>query len=178
MRDTVWFVQEKHNVTEGGFALLTLLVSFYLFFLAGYSLLAIVSPIWPLLTLCYWRKHWPTFASVGLFWLVGLCLDIGSAAIIGSYALSYLMAYCVVTVVQRAGALTKQMKKAKRGYAEALFVLIVVFIFQLTDLSIQWGVGELHFSWLYFTPTLFSALLWPWFVLFVRFFHRFFKEGV
>ena len=170
MRETVWFVEDKHHFAEGAFALLTLLMAFYLFFLFSYSSFGIVAPAWPLMTLLYWRRKWPKFSNLGLFWFVGLLLDLSSQAVLGGYALSLLLVYCFASQMQKSRVISKNM------YVESFFVLLMVFIFQSVYLVIQWSVGTLHFSFFYFTQTLLSALLWPWFVVFLQFFHRFFKK--
>lgn len=171
MRETVWFVEDKHNFAEGAFALLTFLIAFYLFFLSCYSLLGVVAPAWPLMTLLYWRKNWPKLSNLSMFWGVGLLLDLVSQSVLGGYALSLLLVYWIVSQMQKSKATSKNV------YVESFFVLLMVFVFQGVYLAVQWSIGSLHFSFLYFTQTIISALLWPWFVLFLQFFHRFFKAG-
>lgn len=171
MRETIWFAEDKHNIAELGFACLTFLVAFYLFFLSYYSLLGVVAPAWPLMTLLYWRKKWPAFSNLMLFWWVGLLLDLMSSSILGGYALALLVVYCLV----------KQTSKAKRAqqsiYRESFWVFWMVLVFQGVYWIVQWSVGSLHFSALYLSQAVLSALLWPWFFIFLRFLHRFFKQG-
>ncbi len=171
MRETVWFSENKHTVMEAGFVVLSLMVSVYLFFLPGYALLGLASPVWPVMTLFYWQKRWPGFANLWLFWLVGLCLDLVSSSIIGAQALALVLAYAVASLQREAKSNSRNL------YTETLRLLLMVLVFQLVCFVVQESMGSLHFSILYFIPTLLSTLLWPWFRMLLQFFHRFFKRG-
>lgn len=171
MRETVWFSQHKHTPTEACFVVLSFLGSFYLLFLPCYSLVDVVSPAWPLMVLFYWRKHWPQFASLWVFWCIGLLLDLLSSPIIGAQALALVVVYGVMSLIGGAKLTSQNL------YSQALWVFLLVFIFQWVCLIVLWGAGSLHFSILYFTQTLLSAFLWPWFAMFLGWVHRFFRRG-
>jgi rod shape-determining protein MreD len=171
MRETVWFSESKHTVAEVGFAVLSFFISFYLLFLP-YNLIGVASPAWPLMTLFYWLKPWPRLANLTVFWGVGFLWDILSSSVIGVHALALVIVYWLVSLMG------SRRMASKHSYSGAFFILLMVFVFQVICCLVQWSVGGLAFSILYFTQTLLSALLWPWFVMVLKFFHQFCRRGV
>lgn len=152
----------------GGIVLLSLLAAFMLTTLPLPEDLRILRPDWVLLVLIYWSMALPHRVGVGFAWMAGLLTDVLSGLLLGQHAL----AYCIVIY------LTLKLHQRLRLYPlwqQALSVLVLLSLGQLMLLWINGMIGRPVHSWLYWMPSLFGALLWPFLFLFLRGLRRAFR---
>lgn len=125
-------------------------------------------PEWTVLVLIYWCLALPHRVSVGYGWLVGLCVDVLSGALLGQHALGFaVIAYLVVKLHQRL--------RVFPIWQQALSVMVFVALEQLLVLWVQGMIGMARESWTYWLPSIVSGLLWPWMFLLLRRLRRRFR---
>lgn len=125
-------------------------------------------PEWTVLVLIYWCLALPHRVSVGYGWLVGLCVDVLSGALLGQHALGFaVIAYLVVKLHQRL--------RVFPIWQQALSVMVFVALEQLLVLWVQGMIGMARESWTYWLPSIVSGLLWPWTFLLLRRLRRRFR---
>lgn len=118
-------------------------------------------PEWTTLVLVYWCMALPSRVNVGVGWLVGLMVDVASGNLLGQHAL----ALSVVAFV------TVKVHKQIRVYPlwqQALSVFVMVALSQLLAVWVKGIIGEAPDTWLYWMPSVTSALLWPWVFVVLR----------
>lgn len=125
-------------------------------------------PEWTVLVLIYWCLALPHRVNVGYGWLVGLCVDVLSGALLGQHALGFaVIAYLVVKLHQRL--------RVFPIWQQALSVMVFVALEQLLVLWVQGMIGMARESWTYWLPSIVSGLLWPWMFLLLRRLRRRFR---
>lgn len=125
-------------------------------------------PEWTALVLIYWCLALPHRVNVGYGWLVGLCVDVLSGALLGQHALGFaVIAYLVVKLHQRL--------RVFPIWQQALSVMVFVALEQLLVLWVQGMIGMARESWTYWLPSIVSGLLWPWMFLLLRRLRRRFR---
>lgn len=125
-------------------------------------------PEWTVLVLIYWCLALPHRVNVGYGWLVGLCVDVLSGALLGQHALGFaVIAYLVVKLHQRL--------RVFPIWQQALSVMVFVALEQLLVLWVQGMIGMARESWTYWLPSIVSGLLWPWTFLLLRRLRRRFR---
>ena len=125
-------------------------------------------PEWVTLVLIYWCMALPSRISIGWAWVAGLLLDVTLGNLLGLHALS-------LTVV---AFLTIKLYQRIRVYPlgqQALAILILVAMSQLLNLWVKGIIGTPPNSWLYWLPSVTSALLWPWLFIIMRGARRHFR---
>ncbi len=111
-------------------------------------------PEWVALVLIYWCIATPTKVNIGVAWLAGLSIDVLTGTLLGQHALA-------LSIV---AFFTVKLHKQIRVYPlwqQALSVFILVALGQLVIVSIQGIIGEAPKSWLYWAPSVTSAMIWP-----------------
>lgn len=125
-------------------------------------------PAWVLMILIYWSMLKPYRVNVGIAWFTGLILDVLNGTLLGEHAL----ALTVVTY------LVVRMHTQLRMYPllqQGLWIFLFVMIYQFILFCIQGFLGELPRSWLYWSSSVTSMLLWPWVFVLMRDYRRRYK---
>lgn len=113
-------------------------------------------PDWLGLTLIYWCVSTPQRVGVFHGFVLGLLLDLIEGSPLGQNALMLsLLAYLSLLVYQR-----------MRAYAlvqQAVLVLVLLGIAQLTEQWLRTIFGPFSINLAFLLPALIGAILWPWF---------------
>jgi len=118
-------------------------------------------PEWVTLVLIYWCIATPTKVNIGIAWLAGLCIDVLTGSLLGQHALGL----AVVAFV--AVKLHKQIRVYPL-WQQALSVFTLIALDQLLVVWVKGIVGESPQSWIYWAPSITSAIIWPWIFVFLR----------
>jgi rod shape-determining protein MreD len=122
-------------------------------------------PAWVMMVLIYWVMMMPQHVNVGTAWTVGIILDVLNGTLLGEHALALVVVtYFVV-----------RMHSQLRMYPvlqQAIWVLLFVFLYQFVLFCVQGFLGELPKTWLYWSSSATSMLLWPWVYTIMRDFRR------
>lgn len=137
-----------------GFVALTLVVALLLNLLPLSGLALALRPDFLAVALLYWCIHGPRYVGVGIAWLMGLTMDVGDATLFGQHALAYaFLAYAAEYLRRRVLRFPLWQQAAQvavlLALCSALILLIRVF-----------GGAPLP-GWMFFTPSLTGAALWP-----------------
>jgi rod shape-determining protein MreD len=117
--------------------------------------LAPFRPEWPAMVLIYWCLALPQRVGVGIGWSVGLTVDVLRGALLGQHALGY------AVIAFLALKLHRQIRVFPI-WQQALIVMVFIALHQLLVLWVLGMIGKSQGSFIYWLPTLSSALLWPW----------------
>jgi len=118
-------------------------------------------PEWVALVLIYWCIATPTKVNIGIAWISGLCIDVLTGTLLGQHAL----ALAVIAFV--AVKLHKQIRVYPL-WQQALSVFTMIALGQLLIVWIKGIVGESPQTWVYWAPSITSAIIWPWVFVFLR----------
>ncbi len=125
-------------------------------------------PEWVTLVVIYWCLALPNRVNIGFAWLAGFFVDVLTGTLMGQHAL----AMAVVAFV------TVKLHKQIRVYPlwqQALSVFTMVALGQLLVVWIKGIIGESPQSWLYWSPSVTSAIVWPWVFMMLRSIRRRYK---
>ena len=146
----------------GSIILITFLLAMVLAIIPMPDWARYMRPEWAVLVLIYWCLALPTRVNVLSGWTVGLCLDVLYGSLLGQHA----MALAIV-----AWAVTK-MHQQIRVYPLWQQALVVFMFVALNQLMVVWVKGIIGQSpdspWLYWLPSVTSAILWPWLFIMMR----------
>jgi rod shape-determining protein MreD len=112
-------------------------------------------PAWVLMVLIYWSMTFPYRVNVGTAWMVGIILDVLNGTLLGEHALALTL---VIYFVLR-------MYSQLRMYPviqQALWVFLFVLLYQFVLFCVQGFLGALPRTWLYWSSSATSMILWPW----------------
>lgn len=124
-------------------------------------------PAWVMLVVTYWAMVAPYQVSVGTAWIVGILLDVLNGTLLGEHALALTI---VTYFVVRLHAQLRMYPMLQQG----LWIFLFTLFYQLVLYCIQGIIGELPKTWLYWSCSITSMLLWPWiFVILRDYRHRF-----
>lgn len=119
-------------------------------------------PEWPLLVLLYWILAWPERYGIIVAAFVGFCQDNLTGSLIGQH----MLAYAVVAAVFWSGSRRIRMFNV---WHQAMLVGVLLLLSQLLQYwlviltrTVEPAIGML------LLPALTGALLWPWFMIFLR----------
>lgn len=118
-------------------------------------------PDWVTLVLIYWVMATPTKIGVTTAWVAGLLLDVSYGTLMGQHAVGLVL---VVYVIH----LQHQRLRVASLLQQAIVIFFLLLLKQLLTLWVDGMLGRAPGSWLYFMPTITSALLWPWTYLILR----------
>jgi len=118
-------------------------------------------PEWVALVLIYWCIAIPTKVNIGVAWIAGLFIDVLTGTLLGQHAL----ALAVIAFV--AVKLHKQIRVYPL-WQQALSVFTMIALGQLLIVWIKGIVGESPQTWIYWAPSITSAIIWPWVFVFLR----------
>lgn len=146
----------------------TLLAGFILTILPMPDWTVWLRPAWILLVLIYWTMLVPHRVNVGVAWLVGLFLDVLNGTLLGEHALAMALP---IYLVARMHSRLNMFPLLQQG----LIVFFLVLVYQFTLFCIQGFLGQLPNTWLYWSSSVISMLLWPWVVSIIGHFRRRFR---
>ena len=156
--------------TQNSFFLIlaTVVVAFLLTLLPMPGWTVWLRPAWVLMILIYWAMMEPERVNVGVAWIVGIFLDVLEGTLLGEHALALtIVVYFVV-----------RMHAQLRMYSilqQALWVFLFSLLYQVILFCTQGVIGDLPKTWLYWSSSLTTMLLWPWVFIILRDYHRRFK---
>jgi rod shape-determining protein MreD len=138
----------------GAVIALTFVVAMMLTIMPLPEALRVFRPDWTLLVLVYWALALPLRIGVGIGWLVGIFQDVLTGSLLGQHALSYsVVAYLTLKLHQRI--------RLYPLWQQALSVLVLLTLGQLLILWVNGMIGRPIRSWLYWSPSVFGAAVWP-----------------
>jgi rod shape-determining protein MreD len=145
------------NTDESSFltVIITLIVAFILTLLPMPSWAVWLRPAWVLMTLTYWAMMMPEHVSVGTAWISGIFLDVLEGTLLGEHAFALTV---VIYFVVRMASRLRMFPLVQQG----LSIFLLVLLYQFILFCIQGFLGALPSSWLYWSASLTSMLLWPW----------------
>jgi len=111
-------------------------------------------PVWVLLIMLYWTTVVPNRAGIKLAWGIGLALDGLHGSLLGEHALAYLLTIYLANLI-------RNQILASPLWLQALMVLLLLLIYQLTIYLVQGFAGQIISSWQYWLASLTSATFWP-----------------
>lgn len=118
-------------------------------------------PEWVTLVLVYWCLALPSRVNVGVGWLVGLFVDVITGNLLGQHALSLaVVAFVTVKVHTQV--------RVYPLWQQALSVFVLVALSQLLVVWVKGIIGQAPESWVYWAPSVTSAVLWPWVYIVMR----------
>ncbi len=141
--------------------IVTVLVSFILAIIPLPDWIIEFRPEWVTLVLIYWTITSPAKVGVTVAWCAGLLLDVSYGTLMGQHAIGMVL---VIYVIHQ----QHQRLRVASLLQQALLILLLIFVKQLLTLWVDGMLGRAPDSWLYFMPTITSALLWPWIHLILR----------
>lgn len=118
-------------------------------------------PDWVTLVLIYWAMASPSKIGVTVAWFTGLLLDASYGTLLGQQTLGLVL---VIYVIH----LQHQRLRVASLLQQAIVVFFLLLMKHLLTLWVDGMLGRATDSWLYFMPTITSALLWPWIFLILR----------
>lgn len=127
-------------------------------------------PAWVLMVLIYWSIILPYHVNVGTAWFVGILLDVLNGTLLGEHALALTI---VVYFVSRMHAQLRMYPILQ----QAIWVFLFVLLYQFILFCIQGVIGDLPKTWLYWSSSVTSMLLWPWVFIILRDYRRRFKTA-
>lgn len=155
---------ESERMRSWGFVL-SLIAAYYFSVLPMPLWAELWRPEWVALVLIYWIFLLPHRVGIFTAWFVGLGLDVLKGVTLGQHALSLsLLAFF-------AGLLHRRVRFFP-AWQQALVVMMLVGIHMVAVRVVQSSVSSVLEGVGYWLPCLVSALIWPWFSVFLGFFHR------
>ncbi len=147
---------------------LTLLAALFLTVLPLPEWLRPFRPEWATLVVIYWCLALPVRVNIGVAWVMGLTVDVLTGTLLGQHALA--MAIVAFFTVR----LHKQIRVYPL-WQQSLSVFTLVALGQLLVVWIRGIAGDSPDSWLYWGPSLTSAIVWPVVFVFLRDIRRKFR---
>jgi rod shape-determining protein MreD len=153
---------------QGGWVIfVTVLVAFFLQALPLPDMLAVARPEWVLLVMIYWTLALPHRPMLFSVWVVGLFQDVLQSSVLGLHALVFLIVIAVALRFYQRIRVASLLNQALMVFAALIFCQ---FLFLWAYSLNGYAVG----SWLYWLPSVISALFWAPVCLFLRFLHKYF----
>ncbi len=141
--------------------LITIIVAFMLAIMPLPGWMVEFRPDWVTLVLIYWAMTLPTKIGVTMAWFTGLLLDVNYGSLMGQHAIGMVLVIYVIHLQH------KRLRVASL-LQQAIVIFFLLLLKQLLTLWVNGMLGRAPDSWLYFMPTITSALLWPWIYLILR----------
>jgi len=118
-------------------------------------------PDWVTLVLIYWTMAFPANIGVTIAWCVGLMLDVSHGALLGQHALGLVLVIYVIHSQHQRLRVASLVQQA----------IVIFFLLLMKQAIVLWVSGIMGYppdSWLYFMPSITSALFWPWVYIILR----------
>ncbi len=146
---------ETYRNRKGFIVPLSFLIAFVLTLLPMPTWAVWLRPAWVLMVLVYWTIAMPERVNVGIAFITGIFLDVLEDTLLGEHALALII---VVYLVSRTYTQLRMFPLIQQG----ITLFFLVLLYQLILFCIQGFLGALPTSWLYWSCSLTSMLLWPW----------------
>ncbi len=118
-------------------------------------------PEWVVMVLIYWVMVIPHRINMITAWSLGLCIDVLNGTLLGEHALALtLVAYFVDRMHMR----LRMFPLLQQGF----IVFFLVLLYQFVIYCVQGFIGQLPNTWLYWSASVTSMLLWPWVFSIIR----------
>jgi len=118
-------------------------------------------PSWVLMILVFWLLLFPNYINLGVFWVVGMLMDLLTGTLLGQHAFIYVgIAYFVIRFLSRLTLFSL--------YQQSFIWILISFVYFLIQYLVMGMVGQLPHTLQYWMPILINAILWPWLFLFLR----------
>ncbi|NIN36441.1 MAG: rod shape-determining protein MreD [Gammaproteobacteria bacterium] len=118
-------------------------------------------PAWVAMVLIYWCMALPNKVNIGVAWIAGIIMDVLQGTLLGQNALGLvLLAFITIKVHQRIRMFPL--------IQQALFVMVLILLYQLMSLWVRGLMGVPPRTWTYWTPAITSMVLWPWLFIILR----------
>jgi rod shape-determining protein MreD len=131
----------------------SLLLAFICLLLPWSGFALTIRPDFLLLVIIFWLIRAPNLCNVGTAWFAGLLMDLATGGIFGQYALAYTVTAFFAVMYQRRLVLYS-------GTQQLVYVIILLFIAQITLLILKIFAGAHFIGWTYFLPSITGVLLW------------------
>lgn len=118
-------------------------------------------PAWVLMMLIYWAITTPEQVNVGIAWICGIFLDMLEGTILGEHALAFVV---IIYLVTRMYTRLRMFPILQQSFS----IFLLVLLYQCIIFCIQGFIGSLPNSWLFWSSSVTSMLLWPWLLSFLR----------
>ena len=118
-------------------------------------------PDWVTLVLIYWTMALPASIGVTVAWFAGLMLDVSHGALLGQHALGLVLVIYIIHAQHQRLRVASMLQQS----------MVIFFLLLLKQALVLWvsGImGRAPDTWLYFMPSLTSALIWPWVYIILR----------
>ncbi|MCK5894770.1 MAG: rod shape-determining protein MreD [Endozoicomonadaceae bacterium] len=140
---------------------MTLFLAAYLSIMPLPSWMAVARPVWLAMVVMFWLLVLPRYCGMFFVWCVGLIMDVMLGVVLGQNAFAMLILAMVTQTSCRRLRLYPL-------WQQAFMVLVMVGLYQLIYLWINSATAHIQPSFMYILPAVTSALLWPWFSLFMQ----------
>lgn len=118
-------------------------------------------PEWVAMVLIYWVLAAPEKVGVGIAWLIGILVDALEGALLGQNAIALaVIAYVTLILYQRI--------RMFKPWQQALVVFVLIGLHQMLCSWVQSFRGGTAPTLIFLLPAVFSALLWPVFMVLMR----------
>jgi rod shape-determining protein MreD len=131
----------------------SLFLAFICLLLPWSGLALTIRPDFLLLVIIFWLIRAPNLCNVGTAWFAGLLMDLATGGIFGQYALAYTITAFFAVMYQRRLVLYS-------GTQQLVYVIILLFIAQISLLILKIFAGAHFIGWTYFLPSLSGVLMW------------------
>ncbi|MDR3086393.1 MAG: rod shape-determining protein MreD [Azoarcus sp.] len=119
----------------------------------SFTHLSAALPDWVALVLVFWCIREPLHIGMGVGFVLGVLVDIGSTGAMGQHALAYvILAYLANSLARRVMWFP--------ALLQALHVLPLLLVAQAVMLGVQMFNGDRITEWAYFLPSAVGAVLW------------------
>ena len=147
---------------------LSLLCAFFLSEVPWPGALQRFHPDWVAMTLIYWGMAVPQRVGIGIFWMVGLLLDIARGGLLGQHALALAAVAYVVSQTYR-------QSRVLPLWQQTFSILLLLAIERILLFWISGVIGYPPRDWWYLAPALGGMLLWPLLFIVLRDVRRYFQ---
>ncbi|MDF7676015.1 rod shape-determining protein MreD [Neisseriaceae bacterium ESL0693] len=147
-------IDNLHRHIRKRFFIFSLAVALLLDFIPFSPMISHWLPNCTALFTLYWALHRPQNLGIGVAFVIGLILDVGTATPLGLHALAYIFAVYVI----------QQNRNQILAYSyglQSLAVLGALILMDFIIIIIHFFASHQFVGWFIFLPSFISALLWP-----------------
>lgn len=123
--------------------------------------LAYLRPEWITLVLIYWVIALPKTVGMKSAWILGLLTDALLGSLLGQHALVFMLTVYVSSSLY-------QRLRMMPSWQQSVFVFAIIFLSQSMIFWTGKVTSGVQWTYLYFLPSITSALLWPWVFIVLR----------
>lgn len=155
--------------SQGGFVILiTFVVALTLMMMPMPEWAEAARPQWLIMVVIYWCIALPDRVGVIIAWIMGLVLDVATGSLLGQNALAFgIVAFLAIKLHLRI--------RLFPVWQQALSILILIALYQIIILWVKGFTGQSAQSWVYWSASLTSMLLWPFVFTLLRGVRRFYR---